>query len=179
MSVEFISKTFTCYDSEGRAVGSMTVEYIDPQEQEDARVCEEPPDSAEELSGADLMDLDPEDPHQLGRLGETIAANYLHAIGYEVVERNWRTPFGEVDIVAFDPDEEETVLIEVKTRHGSEADPSESVNAKKVERYRKQVLYYLIEHEHERARFDVIALNVQRRGVARLRHIAGAYDWDY
>ena len=179
MSRNRTSKSFTCYDSEGKAVGSMTVEYIDPESQEEPYAWEDEAGADDEFSEEGLLDLDPEDPHELGKLGETIASNYLYAQGFEIVERNWRTPYGEVDIIAFDPDEEEIVLVEVKARHGLEADPGESVTQKKIERYRKLVLFYLLEHDDERVRFDVIAVNVQRRGLARLRHVVRAYDWDY
>jgi putative endonuclease len=40
--------------------------------------------------------------HRLGKHGETLAAEHLIRLGYEIVERNYRTRWGELDIVAFD-----------------------------------------------------------------------------
>ena len=40
---------------------------------------------------------------EIGRWGETVAAQYLRMRGYEIVERNARTPAGEIDIVARKP----------------------------------------------------------------------------
>ena len=42
--------------------------------------------------------------HVLGIYGERLAADYLISIGYEVIERNWRCSFGEIDLIARDKD---------------------------------------------------------------------------
>ena len=55
-----------------------------------------------------------EDRKKLGERGEDAAAAFLDRIGMTVVERNWRTTAGEVDIIALDGDE--VVFCEVKTR---------------------------------------------------------------
>src|SRR5688572_14080607 len=56
----------------------------------------------------------------LGNQGEAIAAAYLLAKGYQIVERNWHCRFGELDIVA--QEGETWVFCEVKTIHGEEVD---------------------------------------------------------
>lgn len=50
----------------------------------------------------------------LGRWGEEIAAEYLSRLGYEILERNFRTPYGEIDLVT--RIEGVIVFVEVKTR---------------------------------------------------------------
>ncbi|HOW01581.1 MAG TPA: YraN family protein, partial [Rhodoglobus sp.] len=50
----------------------------------------------------------------LGRRGEEIAARYLASRGLAIVERNWRCPQGEIDLIARDGGE--LVFVEVKTR---------------------------------------------------------------
>ena len=56
-----------------------------------------------------------DDPrHSLGRLGERLAAEHLERLGYRVIARNYRTRFGELDLVVCD--DEVLVFCEVKTR---------------------------------------------------------------
>lgn len=128
-------------------------------------------------------------PRELGMKGEDMAASYLvDRRNWEILARNWRCCFGEVDIVARgdDDDEEEgetAILVEVKTRLalGERADamPELSVDAKKRRRYRNLALAYIVEHpEVDSVRFDVIALNVVDEDRARLRHLRGAFEWE-
>ena len=42
------------------------------------------------------------EPHELGKLGEDLAANYLIDKGYQILERNWHSGHKEIDIVALD-----------------------------------------------------------------------------
>lgn len=122
-------------------------------------------------------EYDVTDPRQLGRLGEEIAVRYLAERGFDVVARNWRCRYGEADVVA--RSEDETVLVEVKTRLGQDVDPLEAVIGRKQQAYRRIGLAYLMEHDElESVRFDVIGINVTRPGLARLRHLIGAYQWD-
>lgn len=123
--------------------------------------------------------------HELGRRGEDMAAAYLaERRGWEVVDRNWRCGWGEVDIVARQPGEERTaVLVEVKTRlalgEGAREVPELAVDFRKQRRYRSLALAYLLEHpDYDVVRFDVVALNVVGEGQAKLRHLVGAYVLD-
>jgi putative endonuclease len=125
-------------------------------------------------------------PRELGRKGEEMAASYLERRGWRLLERNWRCPYGEADIVAQDSDDDDNdtvVLVEVKTRLalGERADamPELAVDAHKRFRYRRLALAYLMEHpEVFSIRFDVIALNVVGDGSARLRHLFCAFSLD-
>lgn len=66
----------------------------------------------------------------LGRLGEERAVDFLAARGYVIVDRNWRCPDGEIDIVAFDG--ADLVIVEVKTRRSRAfGHPFEAVTAAK------------------------------------------------
>ena len=58
------------------------------------------------------------DPHELGRIGEDLAVNYLINNGYQILERNWRSGHKEIDIIALIDDT--LVVIEVKTRKSSD-----------------------------------------------------------
>lgn len=130
-----------------------------------------------EDEGGRLSSFDIDDPHDLGRLGEELAARYLEACGCEVVARNWRCPQGEVDIVA--RDDEAVILVEVKTRRSRSALPEIAVDERKRERYRRLCLRYLAEHPDLPAlRFDVVAVTVPGPHDARIRHLMGACSWD-
>jgi len=118
---------------------------------------------------------------EIGDEGESLAASYLERRGYVLVDRNWRCDAGEIDIIA--EDEDETVLLEVKTRLAleEEADtmPELAVDSKKQRRYRRLALLYLADHPHvSSVRFDVIAINLIAERTARLRHLIGAFSWD-
>ncbi|MFJ6278740.1 putative endonuclease [Arthrobacter subterraneus] len=70
---------------------------------------------------------------ELGRRGEALASRYLEEAGFRVIDRNWRCPLGEIDVVAVDG--ATLVVVEVKTR-SSEAfgHPLEAITPGKLER---------------------------------------------
>ncbi len=97
----------------------------------------------------------------LGEKGEDIALKRLKSIGYEILEKNYRCPFGELDIIARDDDY--IVFIEIKTRKNrSTAYAKEAITPKKKKRLYQCALYYMKNHElmENRARFDVVAINM-------------------
>ena len=103
------------------------------------------------------MSHSPQDVHKkvLGKVGEKVVAKYLKKQGYKVLKRNYKTPFGEADIVATDNDE--VVFIEVKTRIGDSFGlPREAVDTQKQNRYQKIARYYWAQTGKEpNARFDI------------------------
>lgn len=95
----------------------------------------------------------------LGQYGESLAAAYLEHRGYRILERNFRCPLGEIDLVAADA--EYVVFVEVKTRQpNAPLHPSLSVTARKRTKVRKLGEYYLARHTGLtlQPRFDVIAV---------------------
>ena len=54
------------------------------------------------------------EPHELGKLGEELAVNYLIDNGYQILERNWRSGHKEIDIIALK--DGVLAIVEVKTR---------------------------------------------------------------
>ncbi|MBQ4053400.1 MAG: YraN family protein [Clostridia bacterium] len=103
------------------------------------------------------MSHSPQDVHKkvLGKKGERLVAEYLERQGYKILKKNYRTPFGEADIVALDGDE--IVFVEVKTRSSDKyGTPAEAVVKKKRMTYRKIAEYYWLQTGAEpNARFDV------------------------
>ncbi len=95
----------------------------------------------------------------LGARGEALAATWYSARGYEVLDRNWRCPTGEIDLVL----RRGTLLVvcEVKTRstlaYGA---PADSVTAAKRARLRRLAVRWLAAHSVHPAtvRFDVAAV---------------------
>jgi len=66
-----------------------------------------------------------------GKIGEEIAKNYLEKNGYKIIERNFKTKYAEIDLVA--RQKNELVLVEVRTKRGLDfGSPEESLNKKKL-----------------------------------------------
>lgn len=110
-----------------------------------------------------------------GDQGETLAARHLEAKGYRIVARNYRCPYGEIDIVA--TQDEYLVFVEVKTRRGKTAyHPGLAVNRKKQDKLRDLGSYYLSEHPdlNLQPRFDVIAV-VLTAPQPTVEHIENAF----
>ncbi len=96
-----------------------------------------------------------------GKAGEEIAIHHLQKLGYQIVERNYRCPLGEIDIVATDKDT--IVFVEVKCRK-TEAfgDPELAVGKAKQKKISLVSLYYMEQRHHPpgNARFDVVAIKI-------------------
>jgi|LZCG01.1.fsa_nt_gb putative endonuclease len=96
--------------------------------------------------------------HRTGKRGEDIACQYLRQQGYEIIARNWRSRFGEIDIIARDGDS--LVFVEVKTRTGSGfGGPEGALDERKRGRIIATAKAYLSGIESDLAiRFDLVAL---------------------
>ncbi|PNV63865.1 YraN family protein [Clostridium sp. chh4-2] len=97
---------------------------------------------------------------ETGGCYEEMAAAYLEKEGYHIIERNYYTRQGEIDIVARDG--EYLVFIEVKYRNNlKKGHPAEAVTYQKQQRIRKSARYYMYEHrisEDMPCRFDVVSI---------------------
>ena len=110
----------------------------------------------------------------LGRYGEDVAARHLADTGLVVLERNWRCPLGELDIVARDGDV--LVVCEVKTRRSlAYGSPLEAVTPVKAARLRRLAAHWLAERGVRPAavRFDVVGVLQNGRGAAEIQHVRG------
>lgn len=97
----------------------------------------------------------------VGTYGEDIAVSFLKARGYEIVERNYRKRYGEIDIIA--RDNGEIVFIEVKTRKSNRfGSPFEAVDSRKQQRMSRVALAFLLSRgmTDRAARFDVVAVRL-------------------
>jgi putative endonuclease len=116
---------------------------------------------------------------QLGAAGEQLAADHLTRSGFRILDRNYRTRWGELDIIACD--ERRIVFCEVKCRvaTGAGRDPLESVHAAKQAQVRRMAGRWLSEREHPRVRdlrFDAIGVTLTPDGrLLRLDHLEAAF----
>lgn len=119
------------------------------------------------------------DTRSLGAFGEQVAAEWLESRGCRILDRNWRTRYGELDIVAVDP-QGVIVFVEVKTRRSTRYGlPQESVTAAKRTHLRRAAVQWLIDPDHRvphrGTRFDVIAITVDAADSASINCIEGAF----
>lgn len=117
-----------------------------------------------------------------GELGEEVAANFIIAAGYRILERNFRCKGGEVDIIARDPADKCLVFIEVKARRTlSYGVPQLAVTPFKQRQISKASLTWLGKNRlhDQNARFDVIAILLHNDGLHAIDHIKNAFDLAY
>ena len=119
------------------------------------------------------MSHSPQDVHKkvLGKKGETLAAEFFKKRGCKLLHKNYRTPFGEADIVLLDGDE--VAFVEVKTRTSDKyGTPAEAVVRKKRQTYQKIAKWYWMRTgEEPNARFDVAEVYAD----GRIEYIKYAY----
>lgn len=118
----------------------------------------------------------------IGDKGEALAAAYLEEKGYRVLDRNYRFERAEVDLVCFDPAEDEEqgeiVFVEVKTRSGlGYGAPEEAVTEAKQENIVHAAKAYLYECHLEGApsRFDVVSVLLDPGGEPTIEHFENAF----
>lgn len=96
---------------------------------------------------------------EIGQLGEKIAAKILLQKGYKIIERNFSTRYGEIDIVA--SEKGVLVFVEVKTRTSSKfGRPEEAVGKEKLRRIKRALEYYCLvkKVKTKKIRIDVLAI---------------------
>jgi putative endonuclease len=102
-----------------------------------------------------------QDRLSLGKMGEDLAVARLKAMKYQILERNYRCPLGEMDIVA--REKGTWVFVEVKTRATKDfGGPAAAVNERKQRQLSRVALMYLNQKRVRDvpARFDVVAVDV-------------------
>jgi putative endonuclease len=114
----------------------------------------------------------------LGRLGERLAAKHLERLGYRILERNHRTRYGEIDLVAYD--KRRLVFVEVKARRSGPGRPLDKVDWRKQGQVRLMARAWLAENpdrpHRPQVRFDAIGVTVDSTGrLVELEHLEGAF----
>lgn len=112
-----------------------------------------------------------------GKRSEEIAAQYLCSKGYRILERNYRTPRGELDIIAQDGDV--LVFVEVKARRGVQfGEPQWAVDERKRQHLIKASLFYLSRKKIQDrcCRFDIVVVREDDQGQPSIELIQNALE---
>jgi putative endonuclease len=110
----------------------------------------------------------------LGRHGEQLAAEHLERSGLRILDRNWRCPEGEIDIVA--ADRGVLVVCEVKTRSDTRyGTPLEAISARKHSRLRRLAVRWVAANGviFEEIRIDVVGVLRSAPGEFSIDHVRG------
>jgi putative endonuclease len=116
--------------------------------------------------------------HRLGRQGEDLAAAHLERLGFQLLARNHRTRFGELDLVAYDG--RVIVFAEVKTRRAGSGHPWDALDELKRRQVRRMAAAWLHDAPDRPAsadlRFDAIGVVIDAHGrLVRLDHLEAAF----
>lgn len=109
-----------------------------------------------------------------GIIGENKAVEYLVLKGYRVMDRNYRSKIGEIDIIA--TKDNILIFIEVKTRTSTKYGyPYEAVNWKKQDKIIKTSLVYIKQRKllNYQMRYDIIEVYLSEK--SRINHIENAF----
>jgi putative endonuclease len=116
---------------------------------------------------------------KFGEQGETLAAKRLKKAGYKIIETNYRTRLGEIDIIAKDKDT--IVFVEVKSRRSVNfGNPKQAVTLRKQKKISMVALYYLktTGQSNAKARFDVVTV-ISSQDRPQVEIIKNAFELAY
>src|SRR5690349_11312020 len=116
--------------------------------------------------------------HIAGQQGEDLAAQHFERLGFDVLARNHRTRFGELDLVVYDGDT--LVFVEVKTRRAGAREPWENLHDRKRSQVRRMAVAWLADGKDRpygaNLRFDGVAILLDCFGeLVRLDHLEAAF----
>jgi putative endonuclease len=120
-----------------------------------------------------------QDRISLGKTGEELAVAHLKGRKYNIIERNYRCPLGEMDIIA--REKGNLVFVEVKTRATKDfGGPAAAVNERKQRQLSRVALMYLNQKRLKdiAARFDVVAVDLSE-SKPRIEVIQNAFELLY
>lgn len=108
---------------------------------------------------------------ETGKLGEDLAVKYLENNGYKILTRNYRKPWGELDIIGFKNNL--LIFFEVKSqKSGSEFRPEENINRHKKSQLSRVIRTYLKEFQYsENQDWQVDAISIVIDSEKRIGHI--------
>jgi putative endonuclease len=117
----------------------------------------------------------------LGHYGEVLAKRYLKAQGYQILEENFQSKIGEIDLIA--KDGQTICFVEVKTRQSlDQGQPYEAIHAWKIRKLSQVALLYLKYTYNSLdvpSRFDVVSIIQGTDRPVTIQHIKNAFDSVY
>lgn len=116
-------------------------------------------------------------PNSVGRQGEELAAAHLRKMGYTILQRNAKSRFGEIDIVA--RHDQVLCFVEVKTRSGEGfGPPAAAVTKSKQRQIERASMDFARKHGMLGAdcRFDVVAVTLPAEGVPEVEVFEAAFE---
>jgi putative endonuclease len=108
-----------------------------------------------------------------GKIAEDIACQYLENKGYKIIKRNFRTRYGEIDIIALSPSNV-LCFVEVKSAEKNSKHPEESINQRKISKILKNAEIFISQNKEFsqlETRFDVITIK-----NSEINHIEDAFS---
>ena len=115
---------------------------------------------------------------RFGDFGERVAASHLEAKGYQILERNWASREGEIDLIASRGPN--LIFVEVRSKRGrAMGTPEESITGRKAAHVRAVALAYMQEHPEAppNVRIDAVVIELDAKGrVMRVEQIENAIE---
>ncbi len=111
---------------------------------------------------------------------ERLAVSFIQRKGFTILQRNFRSPYGEIDIIA-ETGDHNIIFIEVKARKNLLENAFSSVSQSKQRRILKTAAFYLQsnpELENRLVRFDVIGIAEKKDGLYQIEHMEDAFRGD-
>lgn len=112
---------------------------------------------------------------QRGRDGETIASDFLIQKGYKIIEKNFHTKYGEIDLIV--EKDEKLIFVEVKSKTGSDfGSPEEMINNRKLFQVRRTAEIYLLKNpdvtkRYTSFRIDAVCMVLNEdKSINRINH---------
>ncbi|MEA3475176.1 MAG: YraN family protein [Candidatus Cloacimonadota bacterium] len=116
------------------------------------------------------------DRKEFGKFGEDIATKFLEHNGYRIIERNYHSIYGEIDIIC--KKNNQLIFIEVKARKSLKfGEPLEAVTEKKREKIIKTAYHFITKHQLDLSiRFDIITIQyISKEKRYKFEHIKNAF----
>lgn len=116
----------------------------------------------------------PDSKKRTGSWGEQIALRYILKKGYAVVDTNWYCRYGEIDIVAYDPDPDQYIFIEVKTRRSAFPPDIELLIPPKKREAQHAAIECYVQEKSIRSdyRWDIVVVWRRPRGRTVVQHFS-------
>ncbi len=113
--------------------------------------------------------------YQTGKTGETIAADFLSQKGFKIIDKNFHTRFGEIDLIAVQANK--LIFVEVKLKTGTEfGSPEEMINKSKIMQVKKTAQMYILKNPEIASKYPSYRVNAvcivlnQDKSVERITH---------